>query len=87
MAETQRKAAKDKQDAQLAQAKMQDGQQRGQADMAAKAQENQQKIQAQLQIAHENNATSVEIENARMQHELINQPAAMPPEGAPNGNV
>ena len=38
MAETQRKAAKDQQDAQLAQAKLQDGQMRGQAEMQAKAQ-------------------------------------------------
>jgi hypothetical protein len=87
MAETQRKAAKDKQDLQIAQAKIQDSQQRGQAEMQAKAQEAQASGQLQLQIAQINNQAKLQIESAKMQHELINQPAAMPPEGVPNGNV
>ena len=86
-AETQRKAAKDAQDLQIAQAKIQDSQQRGQAEMQAKAQEAQASGQLQLQIAQINNQAKLQIEQARMQHEAINQPAAMPPEGAPNGNV
>lgn len=86
MAETQRKAAKDKQDGQIAQAKLQDSQQRGQADMQAKMQENQQDAQLQLQIAQINNQARVEIENAKLMHETINQPAEMPPQGAPYGN-
>ena len=83
MAETQRKAAKDKQDGQIAQAKLQDGQQRGQAEMQAKAQEVQQSGQLQLQIASINNQARIEIENAKLMHETINQP----PQGAPNGNI
>jgi hypothetical protein len=83
MAETQRKAAKDKQDGQIAQAKMQDGQQRGQAEMQAKAQEVQQAGQLQLQIASINNQARIEIENAKLMHETINQPL----QGAPNGNT
>jgi hypothetical protein len=51
MAETQRKAAKDQQDAQLAQAKLQDGQMRGQAEMQAKAQIAQAKQQGDQQRA------------------------------------
>jgi len=86
MAETQRKAAKDKQDGQIAQAKLQDSQQRGQAEMQAKMQENQQDAQLQLQIAQINNQARVEIENAKLMHETINQPAEMPPQGAPYGN-
>ena len=83
MAETQRKAEKDKQDAQIAQAKLQDGQQRAQAQMQAKAQEATQAGQLQLQIAQINNSAKLQIENAKMAHEAINQP----PEGAPYGNV
>jgi len=83
MAETQRKAAKDKQDGQIAQAKLQDSQQRGQAEMQASAQEAQQSGQLQLQIANINNQARIEIENAKLMHETINQP----PQGAPNGNV
>ena len=86
MAETQRKAAKDKQDGQIAQAKLQDSQQRGQAEMQAKMQESQQDGQLQLQIAQINNQARVEIENAKLMHETINQPAEMPPQGAPYGN-
>jgi hypothetical protein len=83
MAETQRKAAKDKQDGQIAQAKLQDGQQRGQAEMQAKAQSAQQDAQLQLQIAQINNQARIEIEKAKLMHETINQP----PQGAPYGNV
>jgi len=83
MAETQRKAAKDKQDGQIAQAKLQDSQQRGQAEMQAKAQDAQQSGQLQLQIANINNQARIEIENAKLMHETINQP----PQGAPNGNI
>ena len=86
-AETQRKAAKDQQDGQLAQAKIQDGQQRGQAEMQAKAQQAQATGQLQLRIAEINNQAKLQIEQARMAHEAVNQPAAMPPEGVPNGNV
>ena len=85
MAETQRKAAKDKQDAQIAQAKLQDGQQRGQAEMQAKAQEAQQDAQLQLQIAQINNQARVDIENAKLTHQTIQSMAQ--PQGAPNGNV
>jgi hypothetical protein len=74
MAETQRKAAKDKQDGQIAQAKLQDSQQRGQADMQAKAQDAQQSGQLQLQIANINNQARIQIENAKLMHETINQP-------------
>jgi hypothetical protein len=83
MAETQRKAAKDKQDGQIAQAKLQDGQQRGQAEMQAKAQEVQQSGQLQLRIASINNQARIDIENAKLMHETLNQP----PQGAPNGNI
>jgi hypothetical protein len=83
MAETQRKAAKDKQDAEIAQAKLQDGQMRGQAEMQAAAQRDQQDGQLQLQIAQINNQARIEIENAKLLHETINQP----PQGAPYGNV
>ena len=83
MAETQRKAAKDKQDGQIAQAKLQDGQQRGQADMQAKAQEAQQSGQLQLQIANINNQARIQIENAKLMHETINQPQ----QGVPNGSI
>ena len=82
MAETQRKAAKDKQDGQIAQAKLQDSQQRGQAEMQADAQNAQQSGQLQLQIANINNQARIEIENAKLMHETINQP----PQGALNGN-
>ena len=87
MAETQRKAAKDKQDGQIAQAKLQDSQQRGQAEMQAAAQQAQASGQLQLQIAQINNSAKVQIENAKMAHEAINQPGATPPQGAPYGNV
>ena len=83
MAETQRKAAKDKQDGQIAQAKLQDSQQRGQAEMQAKTQTAQQNAQLQLQIAQINNEAHLQIENAKLMHETINQP----PQGAPYGNV
>ena len=83
MAETQRKAAKDKQDGQIAQAKLQDSQQRGQAEMQAKTQTAQQNAQLQLQIAQINNEANLQIENAKLMHETINQP----PQGAPYGNV
>jgi hypothetical protein len=83
MAETQRKAAKDKQDGQIAQAKLQDGQQRGQADMQAKAQDAQQSGQLQLQIANINNQARIQIENAKLMHETINQPQ----QGVPNGSI
>ena len=86
-AETQRKAAKDQQDGQIAQAKLQDSQQRGQADMQAKAQAVQASGQLELQIAEINNAAKLQIEQAKLQHQSINQPAAMPPQGAPYGNV
>ena len=96
MAETQRKAAKDKQDGQIAQAKLQDGQQRGAAEMQAKAQAEQASGQLQLQIAQINNDAKVQIENAKLTHETIQhanelaatpQPAQMPqPQGAQNGN-
>ena len=87
MAETQRKAAKDKQDAQIAQAKLQDSQQRSVAEMQAKAQEAQASGQLQLEIAQINNAAKLQIEQAKIAHEAINQPAAMPPQGVPYGNV
>ena len=87
MAETQRKAAKDQQDLQIAQAKIKDNQMRGQAEMQAKAQEAQASGQLQLQIAEINNAAKLQIEQAKIAHEAINQPAAMPPQGAPYGNV
>ena len=83
MAETQRKAAKDKQDAQLAQAKLQDSQMRGQAEMQADSQRDQRDGELQLQIAQINNQARIEIENAKLLHETINQP----PQGAPYGNV
>ena len=83
MAETQRKAAKDKQDGQIAQAKLQDSQQRGQADMQAKAQDAQQSGQLQLQIANINNQARIQIENAKLMHETINQPQ----QGVPNGSI
>jgi hypothetical protein len=86
MAETQRKAAKDQQDAQIAQAKIQDGQMRGQAEMQAAAQRDQQNGQLQLQIAQINNQARVEIENAKLTHQTI-QSMVQPPQGAPNGNV
>ncbi len=86
-AETQRKAAKDQQDGQIAQAKLQDSQQRGAADMQAKAQAAQASGQLELQIAEINNAAKLQIEQAKLQHQSINQPAAMPPQGAPYGNV
>ena len=86
MAETQRKAAKDKQDAQIAQAKIQDGQMRGQAEMQAAAQRDQQDAQLQLEIARINNQARVEIENAKLTHQTI-QTMVQPQLGAPNGNV
>jgi hypothetical protein len=86
MAETQRKAAKDKQDADIAQAKLQDSQQRGQAEMQANTQRDQQDAQLQLQIAQINNQARIEIENAKLTHQTI-QSMAQPPEGAPYGNV
>ena len=51
MAETQRKAAKDTQDVQMAQAKFKDDTQRAQADMQAKAQDDERKGQLQMQMA------------------------------------
>jgi hypothetical protein len=86
MAETQRKAAKDKQDAEIAQAKIRDGQMRGQAEMQAAAQRDQQDAQLQLQIAQVNNQARIDIENAKLTHETI-QSMAQPQLGAPNGNV
>jgi len=86
MAETQRKAAKDKQDGEIAQAKLQDSQMRGQAEMQANTQRDQQDAQLQLQIAQINNQARVEIENAKLTHQTI-QSMAQPPEGAPYGNV
>jgi hypothetical protein len=86
MAETQRKAAKDKQDAQIAQAKLKDSQQRGQAEMQAKTQSAQQDAQLQLQIAQINNQARIEIENAKLTHQTI-QGMVQPQLGAPNGNV
>lgn len=86
MAETQRKAAKDKQDAQIAQAKLQDSQMRGQAEMQANTQRDQQDAQLQLQIAQINNQARIEIENAKLTHQTI-QSMVQPPQGAPNGNV
>jgi hypothetical protein len=96
MAETQRKAAKDTQDIQLAQAKMKDDQMRLQAEMQAKAQNDERDAQLKLQLAAMDADTKIKIENARLTHETIQQanqlavppqPAEMPPtEGAPNGN-
>jgi len=86
MAETQRKAAKDKQDGESAQAKLQDSQMRGQAEMQANTQRDQQDAQLQLQIAQINNQARIEIENAKLTHQTI-QSIVQPPEGAPNGNV
>jgi hypothetical protein len=51
MAETQRKAAKDTQDVQMAQAKFKDDTQRAQADMQAKAQDDEREGQLQMQMA------------------------------------
>ncbi len=53
MAETQRKAAKDTQDVQMAQAKFKDDTQRAQADMQAKAQDDERKGQLQMQMAQD----------------------------------
>jgi hypothetical protein len=81
MAETQRKAAKDKQDAQIAQAKMQSDTQRVQAEMAADASKAQMVNQTQLQIAQQDRDAHVAIENAKLTHEAIQQT-----QGVPNGN-
>jgi hypothetical protein len=101
MAETQRKAAKDTQDVQMAQARMKDDQQRGQAEMQAKAQLSQAEMQAKTQLAqaqiaadlqkHQmDNQTKIAIENAKLTHQTIqqaNEMAATPqPEGVPYGN-
>jgi chaperonin GroES len=96
MAETQRKAAKDTQDIQLAQAKMKDEQMRTQAEMQAKAQNDERDAQLKLQLAAMDADTKIKIENARLTHETIQQanqlalppqPAEMPPtEGVLNGN-
>jgi hypothetical protein len=51
MAETQRKAAKDTQDVQMAQAKFKDDTQRAQADMQAKAQDDEREGQLQMHMA------------------------------------
>jgi len=95
MAETQRKAAKDTQDIQLAQAKMKDEQMRTQAEMQAKAQNDERDAQLKLQLAAMDADTKIKIENARLTHETIQQanqlattpqPAVMPPtQGVPNG--
>jgi len=96
MAETQRKAAKDTQDIQLAQAKMKDDQMRVQAEMQAKTQNDERDAQLKLQLAAMDADTKIKIENARLTHQTIQQanelaltppPAEMPPtQGAPNGN-
>ena len=49
--------------------------------MQAKAQEAQASGQLQLQIAEINNQAKLQIEQAKMQHEALNQPAVMPPQG------
>lgn len=91
MAETQRKAAKDTQDVQIAQARMKDDQQRAVAEMQAKAQDDQREATLKLQLAAMDNETKIKIENARLTHETIQQaltpqPAEMPPtQGVPNG--
>jgi hypothetical protein len=101
MAETQRKAAKDTQDVQMAQARMKDDQQRGQADMQAKSQLAQAEMQAKAELAqaqiaadiqkHQmDNDTKIAIENAKLTHQTIqqaNEMAATPqPEGVPYGD-
>jgi hypothetical protein len=90
MAETQRKAAKDTQDVQIAQARMKDDQQRAVADMQAKAQDDEREAQLKLQLAAMDADTKIKIENARLTHETIqqaNQMALAPqPQGVPNGN-
>ena len=98
MAETQRKAAKDTQDVQMAQARMKDDQQRTQAEMQAKAQLLQAEIQVKTQLAqaqiaadlqkHQmDNQTKIAIENAKLTHQTIqqaNEMAATPqPEAMP----
>lgn len=101
MAETQRKAAKDTQDVQMAQARMKDDQQRGQADIQAKSQLAQAEMQAKAELAqaqiaadiqkHQmDNDTKIAIENAKLTHQTIqqaNEMAATPqPEGVPYGD-
>lgn len=61
-AETERKAAKDKSDAQIAQAKMQ-----------ADAKEAQDKLQADMLLAAKDSETKIQIKNAELTHETIRQ--------------
>jgi len=96
MAETQRKAAKDTQDVQMAQARMKDDQQRTQAEMQSKSQLAQAQFAADLKKHEMDNQTKIAIENAKLTHQTIQQanemaatpqPEAMPqPQGVLNGN-
>ena len=80
-AETQRKAQKDQQDMQIAQAKIQADAAREQAKIQADAMMNNAKLQADLQKAREDQQTRLAIENAKLTHEAIQNPNL----GGPNG--
>jgi hypothetical protein len=78
MAETQRKAAKDTQDVQMAQARMKDDQQRGQAEMQTKTQLAQADMQAKAQLAQAEMQSKTQLAQAQIaadlkKHEMDNQ--------------
>jgi len=79
MAETQRKAAKDKADQQIAQARLQVEAQRNQLD-------NQTRIQIEnAKLTHETINHAADLQQQNLQSAQQPQPAAMPQQGVPNG--
>ena len=79
MAETQRKAAKDKADQQIAQARLQVEAQRNQLD-------NQTRIQIEnAKLTHETINHAADMQQQNLQSAQQPQPAAMPQQGVPNG--
>ena len=79
MAETQRKAAKDKADQQIAQARLQVESQRNQLD-------NQTRIQIEnAKLTHETINHAADMQQQNLQSAQQPQPAAMPQQGVPNG--
>jgi len=81
MAETQRKAAKDKADQQIAQARLQVEAQRNQLD-------NQTRIQIEnAKLTHETINHAADLQQQNLQSAQQPQPAQGPQQGVPNGNV
>ena len=81
MAETQRKAAKDKADQQIAQARLQVESQRNQLD-------NQTRIQIEnAKLTHETINHAADMQQQNLQSAQQPQPAQGPQQGVPNGNV